>query len=417
MFRLTVFVVLPVWFIGLASQCAFGQDGQDFVAPDKVKVLPIFLVPADQAKPTKKDSAFLMRHMYWAQRRYRQMLKNKSTFELAADEPVVYSSKNKLEFYRRARENGAPAIVSEVLSHLKLNRYNCPHILLVVVMNEHDHFPVGGGRPLNGGINTGGGIVQLSSYAMNQTPNFQSTVEHELGHAFGLPHVDVYGYSMRKNDSIMSYNPAHHTRGFKPSRNPGKLIDEDLRALALNDRVFPKLEYQPTKKKSLKPVVTLGPMNLPQNDLKVRVTTTSGEAYNSSTKNILLGQIDSNNNDGKITYNPKTMWHSGKGREGWVKLKLSFPAEMELDQMNIYTQHSGRFHIANAIRISAGKGSKRKLVIEKRLASADETVKFKSTKSQEWTIELKSGDRESVVVRGIRLFSKSRELFPSFLNK
>ncbi len=94
-------------------------------------------------------------------------------------------------------------------------------------MNPNDGWPAGGGRPFNGGFNTGGGIVIMSSNGLDRAPNFQSTLQHELGHAFGLPHVDVYGYDMQTNMSMMSYNPSHHTNGFEPSATPGRFIPED----------------------------------------------------------------------------------------------------------------------------------------------------------------------------------------------
>ena len=121
----------------------------------------------------------------------------------------------------------------ELMQELKTNRHTCPYVFCTVVMNPKSRFPVGGGRPINGGINTGGGILVISSYALDRIPNFQSTLQHELGHAFGLPHVDVYRYNMKTNPSIMSYNPIHKTNGFRPARRPGKLIPEDIRALTL----------------------------------------------------------------------------------------------------------------------------------------------------------------------------------------
>ena len=80
--------------------------------------------------------------------------------------------------------------------------------------------------------------------------------------------VEVYGYDMKSNNSIMSYNLAHHTQGFTPSKTPGKLIAEDLRALAVNQRVFPGLRFDPAK--DVPPgysiagrIVPIGPMKIP----------------------------------------------------------------------------------------------------------------------------------------------------------
>jgi len=42
----------------------------------------------------------------------------------------------------------------------------------------------------NGGCNTAGGMEVMSSNTLDRAPNFQSTLQHEIGHALGLPHVD-----------------------------------------------------------------------------------------------------------------------------------------------------------------------------------------------------------------------------------
>jgi hypothetical protein len=119
---------------------------------------------------------------------------------------------------------------------------------------------VGGGRPINGYFNNGGGIVVLSSYALDNHAFIQSTLQHELGHAFGLVHVDVYGRSMDTDISMMSYNPAHHTNGFVDAAEPGVFGAEDRAALALNQRVFPGLTYGGPPGATL---IALGPMTLP----------------------------------------------------------------------------------------------------------------------------------------------------------
>lgn len=234
----------------------------------EITVLPIFFVPQDEAEPTPEQSATLMRHLVWTQTRYRELLRGQDTFNIAQGSPVIYKAEHPLGFYRGLPENAAPQIVKESLAHLKTDRAACKHILLTVLMNPHQDFPGGGGRSINGGFDTGGGIVVLSSFALDKFPNFQSTLQHEIGHSFGLPHINVYGYDMKTSDSLMGYNPAHHTEGFEPSATPGIFLPEDLRGLGINKRAFPHFTFDPVKDipvgYAIKPVVKLGPMKLPE---------------------------------------------------------------------------------------------------------------------------------------------------------
>jgi hypothetical protein len=241
-------------------------QGGEYPYPERVRVLPVFFVPADQTTPSAREQAGLQRHMLWAQRRYRELLGGRDTFELARDRPDVFRASFDLNVYLGLKDDAAQ-YMSELLAHYGFNRFTCPFVFVVVLANPCEDVPAGGGRPCNGDYNRGSGVVVLSSYGLNYETSFQSTLRHELGHSFGLPHVDVYGYSMTSSRSIMSYNRLHHTRGFRPSKTPGKLIPEDLRGLARNDRVFSTLTFSPARDSPwwyrLKRSVSLGPMVIP----------------------------------------------------------------------------------------------------------------------------------------------------------
>ncbi len=407
-----VWPILAVWLtVGVVR-------AQDPVPPRSVKVLPIFFVPKGQPGPTDEQAKKLLRHLDWSQSRYRDLLGNQCTFAIAEGKPHVYQAERELAFYRAEPEGGAPQMVGEMLRDLNINRYNCPYVLLLLVMNPKDDFPVGGGRPLNGGVNTGGGVIQLSSFALDRIPNFQSTLQHELGHAFGLPHVDAYGYDMASNDSIMAYNRKHHTKEFTPSETPGKLIAEDLRALALNQRVFPKLRFDPTKDMpsgySLAGrIVPLGPMKIPGLPDGIKVTTDSGEEFNSKVSNIVQGQILPSKKIGAVTYDAKAMWHSAKSTTGWVSVKITFPYEVELTRLAVHSQHSGDYHAAQAVRVSVQDSERRFQAVAKAgLKSIDEMVNLPKTKGRVWQFEFQAGESGFVVLRGLQFFFGDDELFP-----
>jgi len=413
---------LSVWQVLAIGLLAGLTPSQDVVPPHDVKVLAVFFVPTDENAPTDNQSQRLMRHLDWCRTRYRQLLGDQVTFPVAEQKPRVYRSARPLGFYRIQPEASAPQVASELLTDLKYNRYNCPYVLLAVMMNPKDDFPSGGGRPLNGGYNTGGGIIVLSSFALDHSPNFQSTLQHELGHAFGLAHVDVYGYDMQSNASIMSYNPRHHTNGFKPSPTPGKLIPEDLRGLALNTRVFPKLRFDPAKDVprgySIAPrIVPLGPMQIPGQPGSVQVTTDSGEEYGSKAANIIRGPIIPSTKVGKITFDAKSMWQSAKAANGWVSLQVAFPYEVELTRVAIHSQHSGEYHAAQAVRVAARRADGHfRQIHQAELKSVDEMETLpQPTTSREWRFSFRAAKTGCVVLRGLRFFSGEDELFPPLI--
>lgn len=402
----------------ISAACPDALSAADeFLPPEEVSVLPVFFVPSDQPAPTEEQKQKLMQHLEWAQTRFQEMLGGRSTFRIARSEPSVYEAKEKIAFYKLQPEGGAPAFTGELLSKLGMNRYQCPFVLLVLVMNSEDAFPNGGGRPFNGGFNTGGGMLKLSSRDLDQAPNFQSTLQHELGHAFGLPHVDVYGYPLRDNPSIMSYNKSHHTDGFSPSETPGELIPEDVRGFAFNDRVFPGLEFEPETDQpsgyEMKKIITLGPMTIPGQTDGILAETKSGETYNSSVSKVVSGQILPSELGGIHRFDGKTMWHSAELPKKTAVIDLTFPGEVVLTRFILYTEHSGEAHRAEEVRVGVQNAEGNfDPIVSQVVASSDEEVELpEPVRATKWRVTLKTGESKYVVVRGIRFFSGEMELF------
>jgi hypothetical protein len=226
--------------------------------PKHISVRPVFVVPAGEAAPTTAQAASLLRHLRMARDRYTALLDGRDSFALDTAVSIVRIAQGVREL-RGLPEDAVPTIVAALLDTFRVSRVTNPWIFVTVVMNPREDYPVGGGRPINGGFNTGGGVVALSSWNLDRVPYFQSTLQHELGHAFGLVHVDVYGHDMQRDSSLMSYNPGHHTNGLLPSRTPGGLGAEERRTLSLNHRVFPHVAADTA---GFAPV-PLGPMDLP----------------------------------------------------------------------------------------------------------------------------------------------------------
>lgn len=405
-------VLWLLWFVMVGST-AFGAE---YSLPDRIRVLPTAFVPNDQPPPTAEQKRLFLDHIVWTQRRYAELLDG-DTFELAKNDVEVVTGERSLDYYRNARERGAPDLVTELLDHFRVNRFQNPYVFCIMFMNSKDGFPEGGGRTINGGINTGGGMLHIASGELTRNEHYQATLQHELGHAFGLPHVDVYGYDMKSNASLMSYNPAHFTKGFQSSKTPGTLIPEDRRALALNDRVFAKTSFDPKQHVPAgyslsKKIVPLGPMELPRHpDFYPRVTTTAGEDVGSKVIHIVREEIKPSSGPG-ITFDGATMWHSKPLADGIAVLEIQFPMPVRLSGLAIHSQHSGIDHHATAMKLETRDGGTRTTVADQPLKSVNEVVTFAPAQSQHWLLTLKSGPSKILVIRGLRFLDGETELFP-----
>jgi hypothetical protein len=383
--------------------------------PPRVQVRPVFFAPSDEAEPTAEQKRRLARHLDWCRRRYGEMLRGGDDFTVADGPPLVHRSRIPLAELRAAPEHGAPRLAGELLAATHTNRFNCPYVFVIVVMNPHDDFPIGGGRPLNGGYNTGGGIVILSSFALDGVPNFQSTLQHELGHAFGLPHVDVYGHDMKTSDSIMSYNPAHHTRGMRSSPNPGILTPEDLRGLSFNRRAFPNFTFRPARDVpagyALAPAVPLGPMTIDgQPPYKVEVTTASGEAYGTRVSNIVQNRIRPSRGG---QFDSKSMWQARPSPDGWSAIRVKFPIPVTLVSIGVHSQHSGTYNAADGVRVRALTRDGEALLAESPLHATDVVVPLsEAATAQVWEIEFHAANNKETTIRGLRFLTRSGEIFP-----
>ncbi|MFT5325530.1 MAG: hypothetical protein ACI8P0_003400 [Planctomycetaceae bacterium] len=391
----------------------------DYRLPDIVTVLPVTFVPSNETLPSRTQRRVFLNHVKWAQRRYRELLHG-DTFALAKQSVSVVRGSRKLEFYKTQPENAAPDIVAELLAHFEVSRFENPHVFCILVANSRDEYPVGGGRPINGGMNSGGGMMFVSSFGLNSNKHFQTTLQHELGHSFGLAHVNVYGYDMKSNASMMSYNPAHFTDGFKPSGTPGILNPEDLRVLAINNRVFANTTFSPERDTpagyKLSPrFVPLGPMTLPGHpDFYPTVTTDAGEDVRSSVSNVVQGWIKPSAGPG-ITYDARNMWHSLKEPRESATLEFSFPFEITATSIAIHSQHSGIGHEATAMSLDAVIGDTVQNVIEQPLESIDAVVAFPQTRARKWKLQLKTGKSGILVIRGIRFLHEKSEVVPHMI--
>jgi hypothetical protein len=225
--------------------------------PSALKALPVFAVATDQRPPDDVMVDRLQKHIDLSRSRFREMTNGFDTFEVA-DGHFVLKLKHPLAYYRRQPEEYT--ILQELLDALRVSRFANPWIFVISVMNDRDGHPSPGGRPINGGINNGGGYIHFASQSLQRSAKFQSTIEHELGHAFGLLHVDNYGENMNTSPSIMGYNPKHHHALEGTPEQRAVLTARDFYALSRNQRVFQKLKQLQPKPQ---PFLNLPPMKIP----------------------------------------------------------------------------------------------------------------------------------------------------------
>ena len=389
-------------------------DGYDL--PKRVTVMPVAFVPKGESVLSKTDQALFLKHLDWTRKRYGELLEGDS-FETAQASVAIIRGAWPLDFFRNRPENGVPEIIVELLEHFQTTRFDYPYVFCTLVVNPRDGYPVGGGRPINGGLNSGGGFMFVASSGLQRNKHFQTTLQHELGHAFGLPHPDVYGYDLKSNPSIMSYSPASYTNGFRPSPTPGVLIPEDRRALAMNDRVFAKTTFDRNRDVAsgykLSPkIVPLGPMELPGiPSFYPIVTTDAGEAVRSRVANIVSGEIKPSAGPG-ITFDAKNMWHSDKLSGKSANLTITFPIDVALTGLAVHSQHSGLDHQATAMRLEVLEGDEPRVVSKQELAEIDAVISFPRAVGKRWRLTLEAGKSGILVVRGLRFLNGDREVVP-----
>ncbi len=238
---------------------AASSHSQPAAASSRVSVIPVMFVPNNAEEPSLELQYRYYTHMIWARSRFLHLLEV-DTFHLsdvrvyhAKNDDTHYCRKiiNEEELCRLQRKPGRSdrfhTMMQELLDEYQEDRYgNVVFSVIYVRPNPDERHPVcyvgGGGRTFSFPDAYGGGL-HMDIYDLIQNENFQSTLQHELGHAFGLTHANAHGYSMSTSESMMSYNPAHHTDGFTMAAAHGNFSPEDYKTLDTNQGVFPDFSF------------------------------------------------------------------------------------------------------------------------------------------------------------------------------
>jgi hypothetical protein len=148
-----------------------------------------------------------------------------------------------------------------------------------------------------------------------------------------------------------------------------------------------------------------------QPSYSIDVTTTAGSFADTKPVNIVQRDIWPSKGPG-VTFNAARMWHSEVVRSGWAALDVTLPVPVTLTRLGIHTQHSGQYHAAEGVRIQVKDGDEYRDVVEQDLKSVDAIVSIPATRGMKWRIHLRAGASRHVVVRGLRFFGESGEIFP-----
>jgi hypothetical protein len=114
----------------------------------------------------------------------------------------------------------------------------------------------------------------------------------------------------------------------------------------------------------------------------------------------------------ELSFDAGSMWHSEPVAEK-ATIDLTFPFPVELTRIRLYSGHSGQYHPVKAFSVSVSTANgEQKLLANHEMKSFDGDVTFSATESQQWHLEMTPSESKNIVLRGLRFYSGTTEIFP-----
>ena len=387
----------------------------DITIPSIISVKPLFFIPKGEREPTQVEISNFIKHLKWAQEWYYENLNRRGTFLISNTTPDVFFCMEPVSYFKEDKTLTGERISEELLNHYGYNRYDCPYIFATIfIYDEEDSFLWGGGRPFNGGINTGGGLCVINTYRLNHYYCIQDTLRHELGHSFGLVHARAYGYDQYTSKSIMSYSKTGCPNFFEPSDNPKILIPEDILALCLNNRVLPGLEFNAQEdipsNYSLHNPIPIGYQHITGEHELIDVVSLSGECAKTNVKNLLIHAHP----PGKNAF----AWHSEDVHNGYAELVYIFPHKIKVDGIMLHGAHIYKGRVTNEIDrvILIDKTDNRnRNIYRSDVCDNEYFFTFEERAVNKLRFKFHPKNKRFVVLRGLRFFYKGDNIFPPYV--
>lgn len=251
---LLVAITLMVLAMGAGNSVAAGESS-------RIRVFPLLFLTRDAALTDDQTEAAwekLLRSLTHTQAHFKKLL-GTDTFEIEPNPVPIYRSPNPDSHFMTPEgtsPDSAHLMLRELWAHFGETRENTRRVyLLIYTRHPREECGMGppprpcfaGGRSVDAYPVPGGGIVQLEYQSLmeNRHYHFLSTLTHEVGHSFGLTHVECLGYDQIRNGSIMSYNPDLYYTHSQVGEYHGNLNPEEYFLLSLHRQAFPQFRYDP----------------------------------------------------------------------------------------------------------------------------------------------------------------------------